>query len=166
MQVIIFQQDENKVAILYPSPEYANQLEIIAQKDIPSGTPYRIVEDNELPYGIAQSRWRWTEVGPLDIAEQALIVPESISFAQLIIGLVSEQWISRQEGEAWLQGVLPAPVQMLINTLPENQQFVAIARATRPSVVMRNDPLVTTLASLQQKTPEDLDQFFITYSGV
>ncbi len=166
MQVIIFQQDENKVAILYPSPEYTNQLEIIAQKDIPSNTPYRILEDSELPYDIAQSRWRWTESGPLDITEEVIVVPESISFAQLIIGLVTEQWISRQEGEAWLQGILPAQVQMLIGTLPEDQQFIALARATRPSLIMREDPLVDTLAALQQKTPEDIDQFFITYSGV
>jgi hypothetical protein len=90
----------------------------------------------------------------------------NLSFAQLIIGLVIEQWISRQEGEAWLQGILPAQVQMLISTLPEDQQFIALARASRPSVIMRDDPLVDALSALQQKTPEDIDQFFITYSGV
>lgn len=166
MEVIIFQQDNDRVAVMYPTPEYADKLETLAQKDVPVGRAYRIVDPINLPPYDIQHLWRWTESGPLDVVEEVPVVPESISFAQLIIGLVTEQWISRQEGEAWLQGVLPAPVQTLIGTLPEDQQFVAIARATRPSVVMRNDPLVATLASLQQKTPEDLDQFFITYSGV
>jgi hypothetical protein len=166
MQVIIFQQDDNKVAIMYPAPEYVDQLEAIAQKDVPVGRAYRIVDPINLPPYDMQHLWRWTDSGPLDVVEETPIVPDSISFAQLIIGLVTEQWISRQEGEAWLQGILPSQVQSLINTLPENQQFFAIARATRPSVIMRNDPLVDTLATLQQKTPEEIDQFFITYSGV
>ena len=79
------------------------------------------------------------------------IVPTSITFAQLMVGLVTEQWITREEGEAWLQGVLPAQVRLLINSLPEEKQFIAIARATRPSAVMRNDPLVDSLYALQQK---------------
>jgi len=166
MQVIIFQLDDNRVAIMYPTPEYADQLEVLAQKDVPVGRAYRIVDVINLPPYDTQHLWRWTDSGPLDVVEETPIVPESISFAQLIIGLVTEQWISRQEGEAWLQGILPSQVQMLISTLPEDQQFVAIARASRPSVIMRNDPLVDTLAALQQKTPEEIDQFFITYSGV
>ena len=37
-----------------------------------------------------------------------------LSFAQLLIGLVTEGWITRAEGEAWLANVLPAPVAYLI----------------------------------------------------
>jgi hypothetical protein len=93
-------------------------------------------------------------------------VPQSITFAQLLIGLVSEQWVTEAEGEAWLAGMLPAPVLQLIATLPAEQQFPAKARAIRPSEVLRADPLVELLGAAQGKTGEDLDQFFRTYAQV
>lgn len=93
-------------------------------------------------------------------------VPASITFAQLMIGLVAEGWISEAEGEAWLAGTLPAPVVALIGTLPAPQQFAAKARASRPSEVLRLDPLVVSLGSAQNKTPEEIDQFFRTYAQV
>lgn len=93
-------------------------------------------------------------------------VPSSMSFAQLLIGLVTEAWITEAEGEAWLAGVLPAQVTALIATLPVEQQFAAKARAARPSEVLRMDPFVVSMGAAQSKTPEELDQFFCTYSGV
>jgi hypothetical protein len=93
-------------------------------------------------------------------------VPDAISFAQLLIGLVSEQWITEAEGEAWLAGTLPAPVLGLIATLPADQQFPAKARALRPSEVLRNDPLVNGMGQAAGKTPEEIDDFFRTYAQV
>ena len=93
-------------------------------------------------------------------------VPQSITFAQLLIGLVSEQWISEFEGEQWLQGVLPPQVTSLIETLPLAEQFPAKARAARPSVVLRNDPLVVSMGAAQNKTAEEIDDFFRTYAQV
>lgn len=93
-------------------------------------------------------------------------VPQSITFAQLLIGLVTEAWITEAEGEAWLAGVLPAQVTALISTLPVEQQFAAKVRAARPSEVLRMDPFVVSMGAAQGKTPEELDQFFRTYSGV
>lgn len=92
-------------------------------------------------------------------------VPD-LTFAQLLIGLVSEGWITQAEGEAWLTGTLPAPVVALIATLPAEQQFAAKARATAPSVVLRADPLVSALGAAQGKTSEQLDDFFRTYARV
>ena len=89
-----------------------------------------------------------------------------LSFAQMLIGLVSEQWITEQEGEAWLTGALPAAVLALIATLPANQRFAAKARAVQPSVVMRSDHLVAALGAAQGKTPEQMDDFFRTYAQV
>ncbi len=88
-----------------------------------------------------------------------------ITFAQLLIGLVAEGWISEAEGDAWLTGTPPAPVLALIAQLPEAQRFAAKARAVRPSVVLRNDPLVVALGAMQSKTPEQLDTFFNTYGA-
>lgn len=90
----------------------------------------------------------------------------TLTFAQLLIGLVTEAWITEAEGEAWLTGTLPAAVLSLISTLPAGQQFAAKARAIAPSVVLRVDPLVAALGSAQGKTPEQIDAFFTTYAGV
>jgi len=92
-------------------------------------------------------------------------VPD-LSFAQLMIGLVSECWITEAEGEAWLTGTLPAPVLALIGTLPAGQQFPAKARALRPTVVERTDPLVSALGAAQGKTAAQLDTFFRTYAAI
>jgi hypothetical protein len=98
----------------------------------------------------------------ISIDRQAL----TLSFAQLLIGLVTESWITQIEGEQWLVGTLPAPVLYLISTLPSEQQFAAKARAIRPSEVLRLDPLVQALAVANNKTEEELDDFFITYAAV
>lgn len=89
-----------------------------------------------------------------------------LSFAQLMIGLVTEQWITEAEGEAWLAGTLPTAVLTIIDTLPVEQQFAAKARAIRPSEVLRSDPLVASLGAAAGKTPEELDDFFRTYAVV
>lgn len=90
----------------------------------------------------------------------------SLSFAQLLIGLVTESWITEAEGEAWLAGTLPAAVLALIATLPSDQQFAAKARALQPSIVLRLDPLAISLGAAQDKTPEEMDTFFQTYANV
>lgn len=94
------------------------------------------------------------------------VVPTSISFAQLLIGLVAEGWLTQAEGEAWLDGVLPAPLTALIDSLPAEARFVALARAKRPSEILRDDPMVVALGAAQGKTAEELDQFFCTYANV
>ena len=90
----------------------------------------------------------------------------NLSFAQLMIGLVTEGWITEAEGEGWLVGTLPDPVLLVISMLPTNQQFAAKARASRPSDVERADPLVAALATAEGKSPDQIDEFFITYSVV
>jgi hypothetical protein len=90
----------------------------------------------------------------------------NLSFAQLLIGLVTEGWITEAEGEGWLVGTLPDPVLLVISMLPTNQQFAAKARAIRPSEIIRDDPLVAALATAEGKTSAEIDDFFLTYSGV
>lgn len=88
----------------------------------------------------------------------------TLSFAQLMIGLVARDWISEEEGRGWLKGILPQRVEDLISTLPEAERFAATARATVPSQAYRLDPLVVLLAKSQGKTDEDLDEFFRSYA--
>lgn len=90
-----------------------------------------------------------------------------LSFPQLLIGLVSEAWITVEEGRAWrAQTALPAPVLALIASLPEEYQFAAETRAFAPSEVLRMDPMVIDLGALKSKSLEELDQFFRIYSQV
>jgi hypothetical protein len=90
----------------------------------------------------------------------------SLTFSQMIIGLVSENWITQEEGIGWLQGILPSAFNAIIENVPEQDKISIIARALRPSIIIRDDPIVVMLASLQQKTPSDVDNFFKKYSEV
>jgi hypothetical protein len=87
-----------------------------------------------------------------------------ISFAQLIGGLVTEKWISKAEGKAWLRGTLPGPVEAVIAMLPEEQQIFAEGRAIRPTSILLSDPLVQALAAMQGKAAE-LPAFFNKYGA-
>ena len=68
MQVIIFPQDDNKVSVVIPAPEFAEQIEAVAAKDVPSGKPWRIIDDSELPSRESRDRWVWTNEGPLSVS--------------------------------------------------------------------------------------------------
>lgn len=68
MQVIIFPQDNGGVSIITPAPEYADQIEAVAQKDVPAGKPWRIIDDNMLPPRESRDRWLWTAEGSLNVA--------------------------------------------------------------------------------------------------
>lgn len=106
------------------------------------------------------------DMTPEEVAsyDQTPPVPQAISFAQLLIGLVAEAWITEAEGEAWLAGTLPSAVLALIGSLPQDQKFAAKARAIRPSVVLRSDPLVVSMGAAAGKTEADIDTFFRSYA--
>jgi hypothetical protein len=70
MQVVIYREDNNRVWVLFPAPEFADQIEYVAQKDVPAGRPWRIVDDSGLPPYDIQDRWLWTESGSLDVIVQ------------------------------------------------------------------------------------------------
>jgi hypothetical protein len=89
-----------------------------------------------------------------------------LSFAQLIIGLVAEAWISEADGEGWLQGILPSTVISTLNLLPEEQRFAAKVKAARPSYIDRMDPLVEMMALAQGHAAPEVDTFFRTYAAV
>ena len=99
--------------------------------------------------------------------EQAPAEPvPNLSFAQLLIGLVAEQWITEADGNGWLTGTLPFAVLTVIDSLPEAQRFAAKARALRPSEVLRADALVSAMGVAAGKTEAEIDTFFRTYAQV
>lgn len=126
------------------------------------------IADRVVPAGLS-----WSEM-PLDQA-MAITAPfnaidsrqfMSMSFAQLLIGLVAEAWITEAEGEAWLAGTLPFAVLTVIDSLPADQRFPAKARALRPSEVVRMDPLVIGMGMAAGKTDAEIDAFFAAYGAV
>ncbi len=40
---------ENTVAVIVPSPNWSGTMEELAQKDVPTGLKYKIVEDSDIP---------------------------------------------------------------------------------------------------------------------
>lgn len=49
MKRIIYQNDDNSISILTPAPECPLTIEEIAQKDVPTGKKYKIVDISEIP---------------------------------------------------------------------------------------------------------------------
>ena len=124
--------------------------------------------DTGAEFDVAELYGRMTRspsIQPYVPVPEVVIIPD-LSFPQLLIGLVAEGWITEADGEAWLAGTLPAAVLEVISNLPTATQFPAKARALRPSMIVRADPLVAALAAYEGKTPEELDQFFLTYAQV
>lgn len=102
-------------------------------------------------------------------AYDAAIAPPipDLTFAQLLIGLEAEGWITTEEAEAWLAGdALPAAFMTAVSQLPAGQQFAAKARGYRMQKAVRSDPLVALLATIEEKTSAEVDAFFLTYSQV
>ena len=60
-QVILYKQDNGVVAIVRPTEEALALygIEAIAQKDVPTGKPYKIIDASELPADRSQ-RNAWT----------------------------------------------------------------------------------------------------------
>jgi len=46
---IIYKTPENTVSVIIPSPEWTGTMEELAQKDVPNGLKYKIVEDSVIP---------------------------------------------------------------------------------------------------------------------
>lgn len=99
------------------------------------------------------------EVAPADPVVTP--VPQTITALQFIIWLVASGWITQDEGNAWLDGTLPQAMNDLLNAIPEEQRFAARARALKSTMIARNDPLITALAAMHNRSPEEVDQFFI-----
>lgn len=133
-------------------PVVADPDPVLAADEKLWGPDFEVLQDRVRAYGSARK------------AEPHEIV--KMTFAQLLIGLVAEGWITEAEGDGWLAGTLPGPVLALISTLPAQYRFAAKARAIRPSEVLRRDPLVEMLGAAQGKTAAELDAFFATYSQV
>lgn len=59
MQVVIYKNDEGGVSVIYPTPEalIAFGIDAIAQKDVPTGKPYKIINEIDLPDRSQRNQW-------------------------------------------------------------------------------------------------------------
>ena len=46
---IIYKTPEDTVSVIAPSQEWTGSMEELAQKDVPTGLNYKIVEDSDIP---------------------------------------------------------------------------------------------------------------------
>jgi hypothetical protein len=46
---IIYKTSEDTVSVIAPSPNWTGTMEELAQKDVPTGLKYKIVEDSDIP---------------------------------------------------------------------------------------------------------------------
>lgn len=151
---VIFWQDDTRPRYAKPNLDCGLSISQIADIVVPKGKVWEVMgrEQAELI------------VGPYDKAESAQ--SRQLTFYQLLIGLVTEGWITEVEGEAWLTGNLPETVLKAIRDLPQDQQFTAKVHSIRPSVIYRNDVLVQALSEAKGKSSLEVDEFFIDYEKI
>ena len=58
---IIYQNDNGGVAVIIPAPECDLTIEAIAAKDVPAGTPFKIVDVADIPSDRTfRNAWEYT----------------------------------------------------------------------------------------------------------
>jgi hypothetical protein len=57
MQVLIYRNDEGRICVITPAPEYADQIISVGVKDIPLGKPFKLVDVSELPVDTPREEW-------------------------------------------------------------------------------------------------------------
>lgn len=61
-QRIIFKNSDGGVSVIIPAPDCGLTIEQIAEKDVPGGVPFRIVEDADIPADRTfRDAWEWVE---------------------------------------------------------------------------------------------------------
>lgn len=61
-KLIIYSNENGGVSIVIPSQEWTGTIEQLAQKDVPFGTPYKIVNDTEIPSDRTfRNAWEYVE---------------------------------------------------------------------------------------------------------
>lgn len=148
MQVIIYPTDDSRVATIFPAPEFADQVATVAAKDVPAGKPWRIIAADDLP-AEPQERWRWTDEGPLDLADPIAAVPQSVSRFQAKAALAMAGLLDQANAAVAASGDVVLQL--------------AWAEATE---FKRNSPGINALAPALGLDDAALDQLFITASGI
>ena len=59
MKVIIFKNDDGGISVIHPTTDAlaVYGIDAIAQKDVPSGKPYKIIDSADLPERESRNQW-------------------------------------------------------------------------------------------------------------
>jgi hypothetical protein len=57
MRCIAYTRQDGGVSVIHPAPEFADKIEMIADKDTPAGILYKIIDTNDLPSRETRSAW-------------------------------------------------------------------------------------------------------------
>lgn len=57
MQVLIYRNDEGRICVVTPAPEYADQIIAVGVKDVPEGKPFKLIDASELPVDTPRDEW-------------------------------------------------------------------------------------------------------------
>ncbi len=57
MKCIAYTRQDGGVSVVHPNPEYMDKIEMIGDKDVPSGIYYVIMDESELPSRETREAW-------------------------------------------------------------------------------------------------------------
>jgi hypothetical protein len=63
---LIYKNETGGVVQVHPAPEWADRLELLAEKSVPVGKQWRIIEDTPKE---GQDFWVWKDSGPLEVSQ-------------------------------------------------------------------------------------------------
>ena len=59
---IIYPNDDGGVCVIVPSPNWKKTIEELAEKDVPKGRPFKIIDASEVPFDTTfRNAWEYTE---------------------------------------------------------------------------------------------------------
>lgn len=149
MQIIIFPNDNGGVSVVYPTPEFADQINAVAAKDVPNGKPWRIIDETALPDRETRDRWTWTDAGPLGVAADPVAVPAIVSRFQAKAALALAGKLTAAEAAVTASGDV-----VLQLAWAEANEF------------RRNSPGINALAPLIGLDAAGLDALFIAAAQI
>lgn len=154
------------VVVGMPRPREGNSVEAMIQAYSPVTYWLDLIAPRaEVEVGVSGEVEVRTEP-PSNPGELTLEDLPPVSHAQIIAALIAAEILTEAEGVAWITGTLPAAVEAVIASLPEEQRAIARLRAIRPTSVVPTDPLVAALAAAEGKSTEDLIAIFLAAAAL
>lgn len=89
-----------------------------------------------------------------------------LTFSQLLVATVADEWMSEADGELWLAGTLPDFIQGFITELPVDQQFSTKVQMLKMTTISRLHSIIAKWAAALNKTDEEIDALFEKYSNI
>lgn len=152
-KVIVYNQKNNVLAIIRPTDSALAEIGIsaIAEKDVPAGVAYKIIESGDLPADRSlRNRWTLSATGAIDILTRSVDIPYSVSRFQaraalLLAGLLDE-----------VEAMMAAPGTPALAKIAwqDAQEF------------RRTSPTVLSMAGALGMSDAQLDDLFTTAAGI